>query len=406
MRYTAPSSNQYLDWKVISTLCCTVLAVPAAYAAYIPADEYIAYTDSGGIYTVIGNVKNELDWAISPTIHIQILHEGQTQNILHQHNIVPSKGELPFIVKIPHIGNATLLEPILSYVRAPTPNTDIIVLYDETLVLHPDGHLTGVIKNVGDEMVENPSIWAVIHGEQGPLDVSRNHNHIKYLEANGTAEFVMYPDPSIAHMVEWYSCFGPAAKSYYIMKGEWEGITYDFRYESGAALYAPTFGHNGTSITIQTINSFPLETFANLEIPAVTGEETFTVYRNGESIDYIQSKDDMGLWHLAFGIRERSQDVIEVQGFVPGEPMPPNVPAFIRDNAALWAAGAIDDSVILEDLWLLVDRNMILSDLDGEAHIPSWMRPALGWYGQGIIDNDTFLGMISYMTQRDIIIPG
>ena len=39
---------------------------------FVPVDEYIGYFDSNGIYTVVGNVKNEHNYAIIPTITISV----------------------------------------------------------------------------------------------------------------------------------------------------------------------------------------------------------------------------------------------------------------------------------------------------------------------------------------------
>ena len=47
---------------------------------------------------------------------------------------------------------------------------------------------------------------------------------------------------------------------------------------------------------------------ANLEIPAVTRQEIFEVYLDGEPVRFLQSIDEMGMWHLVFDIRKHSQD--------------------------------------------------------------------------------------------------
>ena len=40
---------------------------------FIPSHEYISYFDSNGIYTVVGNVKNQNDFALIPTITISVI---------------------------------------------------------------------------------------------------------------------------------------------------------------------------------------------------------------------------------------------------------------------------------------------------------------------------------------------
>ena len=59
----------------------------------------------------------------------------------------------------------------------------IMVLYDETLIKHVDGHLTGRIQNTGDRTIYNPKIFAVIHGYEKVLDIGQN---IEFIEKNQT----------------------------------------------------------------------------------------------------------------------------------------------------------------------------------------------------------------------------
>ena len=56
-----------------------LIAVPQFSFAevFIPSHEYVSYFDSNGIYTVIGNVKNDLDYAIIPTITVSIENNSQ-----------------------------------------------------------------------------------------------------------------------------------------------------------------------------------------------------------------------------------------------------------------------------------------------------------------------------------------
>ena len=44
---------------------------------FVPVDEYIGYFDSNGIYTVVGNVKNEHNYAIIPTITISVKENSE-----------------------------------------------------------------------------------------------------------------------------------------------------------------------------------------------------------------------------------------------------------------------------------------------------------------------------------------
>jgi hypothetical protein len=44
---------------------------------FIPTDEYVEYFDSNGIYAVVGNVKNESEYAIISTISVSVKNNSE-----------------------------------------------------------------------------------------------------------------------------------------------------------------------------------------------------------------------------------------------------------------------------------------------------------------------------------------
>ena len=395
---------------VPAALCLLAVAAivsasaPAAAQLHIPMDEFGSYMDAHGIYTIIGNVKNGHDRTVSPVLVLSV-RDGpgtHTQTILH--NSIPAGAELPFKVKLPGVSaDAKLLEPEVypEWARGDPP--DIRVIYDETLVLHPDGHLTGYVINAGNHTVEDPAIWAVVHGAKGTLDVARNAHPLGIITPGQVVPFSMYPDPAVSDTVTYYSCFAPSDNSVFTIRADRNGQPYDLRYESGSWLYRPVFSADGTEVTIQSTNSYPFETFANLEIPPVTREEAFTVYLDGQDVDFIQSIDEMGMWHLAFNIPKHSQPVIKVQGFEEGPLLPPLVPPYLREDAARWAGGLIPDDDLLEDLRLLADRSMMPYGPEGDPLLPRWLAPLMEWYGDGLISDDQFLAALSYLLYHGVM---
>lgn len=377
----------------------------AEYTALsIPAHEFLSYTDANGIYTVIGNVKNGYGHAVSPIITLAVQDKSGVLHYTIHHNAIAPGGELPFMVKMPDIyDNATLLEPKVYGVTYNGKVPEIRVVYDQTLVVHSDGHLTGYVINAGDSVAVNPTVWAVVHGSDGALDVTRNAEPFGEIAPGQTVAFSMYPDPTVSDMVLYYSCFAPSDDSVFTIKSSRGEQTYNLRYESGAWLYRPVFSDDGTEVTIQSTNSYPFETYANLEVPPVTRTETFEVYLDGETVESIQSIDEMGMWHLAFDIPKHSQPVITVRGFEEGPLLPALVPGYVRDTAALWAAGLETDDILLTDLRLLADSSLIEYGYEGDPLLPRWLAPLMEWYGAGILSDDEFLMSISYMTQNGLV---
>ena len=282
---------------------------------FVPTDEYIGYFDSNGIYTVVGNVKNEFDYAIIPTITISVKENSEIFSKTIIHVPLGSGAEIPFKIKFSEISNNPTLLPVdLSYERTLKDVIPIIVLYDETLIKYDDGHLTGRIQNTGEQTIYNPKIFAVIHGYEKVLDIGQNIEFIKKIEPGEILNFSMYPDPSITDEIFYYSCFAPVDTTVIPITAKKDGGNFDFRYDSGAWYSAAKFDEAGTTLSIRGYNSYPLETYANFEFPPISGNEKFIVTLNDEPVEFIQSLDEMGFWHVAFQVEPISQGTLKISG--------------------------------------------------------------------------------------------
>ena len=211
--------NQLLDSKTSSThfnlllsgifvLVFSFALIPSlAYAeVFIPGHEYVGYFDSNGVYTVVGNIKNELEYAVLPTITVSINDDGNIISKTILHVPLATNSEIPFKIKFYEIQSESpeLLPAEFTYEKTTKNSIPIEVLYDETLIKHDDGHLTGRIQNTGDQTIYNPKIYAVIHGYERVLDIGQNVEQIDKIEPGEIIEFTMYPDPSITDDVFYY----------------------------------------------------------------------------------------------------------------------------------------------------------------------------------------------------------
>ncbi|MBA4437657.1 MAG: peptidase, partial [Nitrosopumilaceae archaeon] len=168
-----------MDSKILSTLSSkscntllfgillTVLFVPQiAFAdVFIPESEYTGYYDYQGIFTVVGNLKNQNDFALIPTITISVIDTDDTK-ITKQfvHVPIPPMTDIPFKIKFPEIHGVTpeLLTAELSYTKTQKDPIPIQIIYDKTLITHDDGHVTGKIENIGNYTVYNPKVYAIV----------------------------------------------------------------------------------------------------------------------------------------------------------------------------------------------------------------------------------------------------
>lgn len=394
-------------------LLCSMLVVPTAFAdVFIPSHEYLGYFDSQGIYTVVGNVKNENSFAVIPTITVSVIDKDKIFTKTIKHVPLGSEKEIPFKIKFFEVTGNTpvLISAKLSYEKTIKDMIPIEVLYDNTLVKHEDGHITGRIQNTGDETIHFPKIYAVVHGYEKVVDIVQNIEFIEKIEPGEILEFSMYPDPSVTEDVFYYSCFAPVDTTVIPMTAKKAGGEFDFRYDSGAWYSAPKFDEKGTTLSVRGYNSYPLETYANFEFPPISGNEKFSVTLNDEPINFIQSIDEMGFWHVAFTVGPTSQGVLKISGFEKGLPPElPKVPQWIKISADWWTRGQISDSEFLEGINFLFEKGIVfvpLKEITAENNwkVPAWYKTTASWWSEEKITDDEFLFAIENLVARKIIV--
>ena len=378
---------------------------------FVPPEEYLGYFDSNGVYTVIGNVKNNFEYAIIPTIDVSIKDNSEIFSKTIKHVPLSSGSEVPFKIKFPEVSsdNPVLLPPTITFEITNKDPLFLEVIYDETLVQYDDGHLTGRIQNTGNTTIFNPKIYAVIHGYEQVLDIVQNMEHINKIDPGEIVNFSMYPDPSVTDDVFYYSCFAPVDTTVVPVTTIKNGEEFDFRYDSGAWYSAAKFNEEGTVLSIRGYNSYPLETYANFEFAPISGDEKFDVTLNDEPIEFIQSIDEMGYWHVAFNVDPRSQGVLKISGFEVGiPPQLSKIPNWIKLNANWWATDQISDDEFLEGIDFLIQKELVSSPMyasdDSKQTIPQWLKFPSNWWATDQISDDEFLKIIEILIQYQKII--
>ena len=404
-------SNYFL--LALGLFVCLIAVPQFSFAeVFIPSHEYVSYFDSNGIYTVIGNVKNDLDYAIIPTITVSVENNSQIFSKTIQHVPLASGTEIPFKIKFFEVlDNPILLPAELSFEKTTQQPLPIVVLYDNTLIKYDDGHLTGRIQNNGDTTIYNPKIFAVIHGYDQVLDIGQNMEFIEKIEPGEIVNFSMYPDPSIIDDVFYYSCFGTMDTTVVPVTAKKADGDFDFRYDSpGTWYHDPVFDDTDTTMSIIGYNSFPLEGYANFEFTPISGNEKFDVTLDGEPVKFIQSIDDMGSWHVAFTVDPLTQGTWKISGFEKGLPPDiPKIPVWIKQSGDWWSTNQITDLEFLEGIKFLVEKQVIVIPLlemssENEWKIPTWTKTVVNWWNEEKISDDEFLNMIENLVKLEIII--
>lgn len=379
---------------------------------FIPPQEYIGYFDYEGVYTVGGNVKNQNDYAVIPTISVSVIDGENTFTKIIYHVPIPPKTDIPFKTKFPEVTGDTpiLLAAEIKFVKTKKDPTSLEILYDKTLIKHDDGHVTGRIHNNGNQTIFNPKIFAIAHGNGTVLDIVQNIEYINKITPGEILEFSMYPDPSITDDVFFYSCFAPVDTTVVPIITKKNGGDFDFRYDSGAWYSAAKFNEEGTTLTIRGYNSYPLETYANFEFPQISGKEKFNVTLNDKPVKFIQSIDDTGFWHVAFTVGPTSQGILKITGFEKG--LPPEtskIPQWVKTNANWWSTDQISDSEFLEGIDFLFKKGIVVVTskeitVQSNWKLPTWIKTTAGWWSEDKISDDNFLNMIENLVKRKIII--
>jgi len=305
---------------ILIILCALALFSfhPANADVWIPNNEFDAYYDSNGVYTVIGAVKNTEDKAIVPTIVINVKDDNRTVSESYTLSIVNPSKDIPFKIELAAIQDksAILEKPEVAFVPADHDAMNVDVIYDRALVKHTDGHTTGFIFNNGTVPVFGVKVYAVIYGKDAKfLDVGKSVETIEKMEPGKKLAFSIYPDATLASKVSYYSCFALGEDPTQTVAIERDGNKYHFTYLSSGYVTDAKFDNLQETITLTARNPFPDTEFVNFMFPQESQDQKFSVASNGAPIDFLQSKDPDGNWHVAFNLAPKSTSYVSIGGF-------------------------------------------------------------------------------------------
>ena len=294
-----------------------IIPVTVTGEVYIPDHEYVGFYDQDGIFTVIAGVKNNEMYPVIPTITVNVNDDGNIFSHKYKFSPIMPSQMLPLKLKLPEITseNPILELPQISYKQTEYKYESGYILYDDSLILHDDGRMTGTIKNAGDKTFLNFRIYALIKDQnENILDVA-NSQRFGIMHPGETLEFEMVPDSKIVNEIHSYSCFSFGEESVFPLNADRNGEQYTFRYESGVAFMNSKFNSDSTELEIDTLNSFVGELNASFEFPQSSINEEFEVYLDDDKVSNLQSLDEMGNWHVYFTVPGFYQGDVTIKGF-------------------------------------------------------------------------------------------
>ena len=397
-----------------------LLALPAAYAdvwvdgagrgGHDPAG-FIGYD---GEYVVAGVVKSSEARPAAPVVTVTVEGSGGDWSAARTFGMlsIPPGGELPFRVAVPVpdgasavAGHAAKIDGFAAGVQLGAPDGAEVV-YDRTLRVHEDGKVTGRIRNSGASELPGVLVVAVAHGRSHEvLDVVATDGPVGPIPPGGHADFEMRPDPSVGPDVWYYSCFGVGEPGIVVLRPMRNGEPFPMRYTTGVLLSYPSFDEAGETLSIKVSPGWPLQTYANLEFPRHSDGEEFTILLDGEPADALQSRDDMGNWHVSVNIEDQYDGMLTISGFAPGTTSADRrveVPEWVRDEAGQWSLGQVGDERFLENLAYLagggvIDAGAAGAPEGGPAVVPPWVRDSAAWWSQGLVSDGEFVDAVEHL---------
>jgi hypothetical protein len=84
------------------------------------------------------------------------------------------------------------------------------------------------------------------------------------------------------------------------------------------------------------------------------------------------------------------------------------IPEWVRNNAAWWSDGQIDDGTFIQAIEYLIKNDIILipktqQESTNSQEIPAWIKNNAAWWSDGQIDDETFVQGLQFLIQKGIL---
>ena len=206
------------------------------------------------------------------------------------------------------------------------------VIYD-SLEIQDDGSIIGKIRNGGENIFEKFRIYALIKDkDDNILDISSSEI-FQIMKPGEVFDFTMLASPHISEKVDYYSCFAFGDDAILPVNVDRKDENYTYRYTANAWFKDAEFSDDGSVLSMYSLNGYQIPAIGSFEFPTNSLNEKFEVVLDGEklaegasskdpklkfteSVETLQSIDEMGNWHLYFEIPKSYQGNVIISGFV------------------------------------------------------------------------------------------
>jgi hypothetical protein len=241
-----------------------------------------SFLDSNGKLNIIGVVTNYGVTSEQVVVGLNIHNKIDDSNIILYDTtfskiIYPGK-ESPFKFKISTDYDVLGKPHVIQMKKVNDPFYNVIIQNYSNFPVGQNKELVGTLKNTGNVMMQNISVYASVHNKNGAQIDSIKSNSIPILKPGEVKSFSARPDNSIVKDANYFSCagFDPNSPINTLDLGNGKFLAYGL--ESVAKI--SNFGYNKStdSISFSADHYNPLGGIVTFKIPQLDNNHDVTIY--------------------------------------------------------------------------------------------------------------------------------
>jgi len=241
-----------------------------------------SFLDSDGKLNIIGVVTNygvtSERVVVGLNIHNKIDDSNITLNDTTFSKIIYPGKESPFKFKISTDYDVLGKPHIIQMKKVNDPFYNVIIQNYSNFPVGQNKELVGTLKNTGNVVMQNISVYASVHNKNGTQIDSIKSNSIPILKPGEVKSFSARPDNSIVKDANYFSCagFDPNSPISTLDLGNGKFLAYGL--ESVAKI--SNFGYNKStdSISFSADHYNPLGGIVTFKIPQLDNNHDVTIY--------------------------------------------------------------------------------------------------------------------------------
>ena len=273
------------------TLYISQLSFAQIYGADIGVSSGSPFNDSNGILNIVGVVTNygttSEQVTVGLNVHNKIDGSNTTLNDPTFSKIVFPGKESPFKFKIGGDYDVLGKPYILETQMLNEPFYNVVLQNYSNFPVGQYRELVGTLKNIGQVVLQNITVYASVHDKNGSQIDSIKSNIIPILKPGEIKSFSARPDNAVVKYANYFSCAGIAlnAPINTLDLGDGRFLTYGL--ESLAKISNFTYDKASDSISFIADHYNPLGGIVTFEIPQLDNTPNVKIY-----LDNIGQKDE------------------------------------------------------------------------------------------------------------------